>query len=251
MRSVLLIAAALSMAACGTSTSYKYTKPALELPQGKLDGLTPEELELEALVNKIVASPACGPLFGNLVPDAIVVFTDHPGLTYTAHADATSCKIERGTNGKTEYVLPVDKQNAEALWAMLEDGTISDEERYRVHYVTYMPGLNASFRMDALYREDVAKAIALPSVIHLTLLNPNGYEYRGSKEPRTATAMVENGVWKVVEGHQGTPGMKLEVTVPQVEEQLKIVYGQTGQSESERLQAFKTWLDSVTVKSAE
>lgn len=249
MRHSLLAMLALIGTACAAPRAYQYVKPPLQLPAAKTDGFTDDELAMEAALKQAAQSPACPQLFGNLIPAAVFVFSDHPGLMLTGTASASGCALERGAKAGVEYIALVDKQNIDALIEILADGAVSDEELYRVHYVTYLGGLAAGFRAEPLYDPRVAQALDLPPVIHFTLLNPNGYQYRGSKEPRRASALLEEGMWRVVEGHQGDAGLKVEVTVAQAAEYARMIHlPDPAKSEAERVKAFKAWLGTVTVR---
>lgn len=249
MRLVALAAGLLLATACAAPRNWQYIKPPLDLPTAKTDGFTDEELAIEAALKQAAQSPACPQLFGDLIPAAVFVFSDHPGLILTGTASPSGCALERGAKAGVEYVALVDKQNIDALVEIFADGAVSDEELYRVHYVTYVAGLAAGFRAAPLYQPEVAKALDLPSVIHFTLLNPSGYQYRGSAEPRRATALLENDVWRVVEGHQGEAGLAVEVTVPQAAEYARMIHlPDPGKSDLERVKQLKAWIKTVVVE---
>ena len=244
----MLAAVVLCASGCAAPRSWQYQKPPLKLPPAKTDGLTEAELAIEVKLQKAAQSPACARLFGTLIPAAVFVFTDHPGLILTGTASASGCALERGARPGVEYIATVDEQNIDALAEILADDAVSDEELYRVHYVTYVAGLAAGFRAEPLYHPEVAQALDLQPVIHFTLLNPNGFEYRGSKEPRRASALLEHGVWRVVEGHQGAAGLSVEVTVAQAAEYARMIHlPDPSKSEAERVKELKAWIKSITV----
>ncbi|OGQ14143.1 MAG: hypothetical protein A2138_27710 [Deltaproteobacteria bacterium RBG_16_71_12] len=123
MRHVVLALLAIAVTACAVPRSFQYVKPPLELPAAKTDGFTDEELAIEAALKQAAQSPACPQLFSNLIPAAVFVFTDHPGLILTGTASTSGCALERGAKQGVEYVAPVDKQNIDALVDILAEMT--------------------------------------------------------------------------------------------------------------------------------
>lgn len=245
----VLIALALCTTACAAPGTWQYVKAPLELPAVKTDGFSEAELAIEARLQKAAQSPACPKTFAGQIPAAVFVFADHPGFILTGTASAQGCALERGAKPGVEFVVPVDEANITALADILSDDVVTEEELYRIQYVTYVPGLAAAFRAEPLYKPEVARALDLPPVIHFTLLNPSGFEYRGSREPRRATAILENSTWRVVDGHQGEAKLSLEVTVEQAARFGQIVQvPDPNRSEAERVKDLKTLIASVATR---
>jgi hypothetical protein len=251
-RVVIMLAVVVVAAACSgpkQAARFQYRQVVEPLPPGKSDGLSPEELAIEEGLKKVAASPACGAYFGKMFKNALLVLKDHDGLTFSGSVKDGACSVARGTTPGVDfdYIVPADTTNLAGMAGFFEDGTISEEENYLIHYVTYVSGLQNGFRVAALYREDVAAYLALPNVIHFTLLNPKGFAYRGSTAPRRATAVNVDGQWIVFEGARGEPDMKIEVTPEQSEQYASLLFAPSTKSDQERLQDVKAFIDSVTV----
>jgi hypothetical protein len=150
-----------------------------------------------------------------------------------------------------QFVVPLRKRNCDALVKMVEDGRIDEEESYRVHHVTFVPVLRAMFQLDPLYNEMVAKQLALPRLIHMTLKNDKGYVYDNNKRGALATAVNVNGQWLVFEGQYGDPDMKTEATLQQVVELTGLMFEpidlQNRDVAIAQLEKLKAFLARITV----
>src|SRR5262249_43489069 len=161
--------------------------------------------------------------------------------------------ISRGTDTSLEpdYVVPLRRQNVEALLKILEDGKIDDEESHRIQYMTYVPGLRAVFRAAPLYDEWVAKQLALPNLMHMTLKNEKNYVFQGSTREMSATVANVNGQWLVFEGLMGDPDWKLAATQDQIRSMVRMVKEPVKATEPKaalkRIEDVKALLSSMTV----
>lgn len=236
-----------TVAACASGPNYKYKKPTEALPAGT--GALPEaDAVVEEAMKKVAASPLCGATFGKMFKTLLVVMKDIPDVTFSGKVENGACTFERGTKAGVsyDYVLPADKENILGLALFFDDGVLAENEAWQLHSVLYVAGLQSGFRADAFYREDVARYLAFPNIIHFTLKNPQGFEYRGSKAETKATAMNVDGQWIVVEGHRGDAAATMEVTVAQVEEYAALVFGPSTESEEVRLKKVKAFFDTIT-----
>lgn len=240
--------------ACGSSDEYHYVKVPQELPQGKSGGLSDSEQEIEAALTTAAASPGCAKYFGPMMERALLVITDAPDLTFTVDISESGCKVERGTRAdfKPELVIPLNRQNCLNVAKIFEDGQVSDEEAYRIHYATFLPAVRSYFADERLYDPAVAERMQLPNFMHMKLLNPKGYQFLGSTREATATVVNVDGQWMVFPGLQGDPDVRMEVTHEQAAnytQQLRETRNKP-QSMSEakkQLEEIKSFNDSITV----
>lgn len=234
------------VAGCASGPNYQYRKAPLVLPAGN-GALTGDDAQFEEALKMVAASPLCATTFSKMFTSVLLVMSDLPDVTFSGFIKDGACTVEKGTKAGVvfDYVLPADKQNIIGLAGFFEDGKLADDELYQLNSVTFLSGLRAGFRAEPFYREDVARYLALPNLMHFTLLNANGFEYRGSKAQRTATAMNVDGEWIIVEGHHGTATMAVEVTVEQLAEYSTLVFGASDEPPEARLPKFKAFLAKV------
>lgn len=253
---VMIVAASLVLDGC--SNRYKYVKTIEPVPAGKTDGLTQDELAIEAELGELAKAPIAAEYLGKMFKSAVVVFRENDNLSFTAklNGDGKTWTVTRGVASgfQPDYVVPFNRQNLTNLKAIVADGKIDDEEAYRIHYVTFIPALRSFFRYEALYNEYVAKRMALPPLIHMTLKNPERIAYQGSVREISATAANVNGQWLVFEGKLGDPDLTIEVTRAKAVEFSGLLFGARPEDMKSKAQVdaqidkVKAFLNTVTVQ---
>lgn len=255
MRSVLVLLAGLAvLVGCSKSStqSFKYVRAQDPIPPGRTN-LTPEEESVERLLQEAVKIPVAVEYFGKILHSAVIVVRDLNDLTFTVRLENGQGRVIQGTDTTVEpdYVVPLRRQNVENLLKILQDGKIDDEESYRIQYMTYVPGLKAMFRAAPLYNEWVAKQLALPNLMHMTLKNEKNYVFQGSTREVSATVANVNGQWLVFEGLQGDPDWKLTATQDQIRAMVTMVKEPVTITEPKtalkRIGDVKATLDAMTV----
>jgi len=246
-RSYGIALAALVLTGACSKTNYKYVAVQEPIPAGKTDNLSQEEQEVEQLLQKVVQAPIAGEYFGKMFGSAVLVLKDFDNLTFTVHIKNGVVTLVRGTEASLvpEFIIPLRRKNCENLLKIVEDGKIDDEEALRIHCVTYVAGLRAIFRVPALYNEWVAKQLALPPFMHMSLKSTaTGF-------CANATVVNVNGQWLVFDGLLGDPDVKLAVTHEQTNRLLKLIYAPLPTDNQDavikRITDVKSLLDSVTV----
>ncbi len=251
---VLGVVTLIALQNCAAPKKYHYVY-APDLPaQGKTDNFSPAELEVEEALTRAAGGPLCGEYFGPMLDSALLVITDFENLTFSVDIKEGTCQIERGTRAgfNPEYIIPLNRQNTLNLATILEDGEISEEEAYRIHYVTFLPAVKSYFRNEKLYDPRVAGYLKLPNFMHMKLLNPQGYAYQGATLEASATVVNVDGRWLVFPGLVGDPEVRMEVTHVQAAEFTRMLResnqpGLSGKEARERLDAIKKFNEAVTV----
>jgi hypothetical protein len=241
-------------AGCGGG-QYRYVKVLEPIPGGKTDGLSEDEQQVERDLLEVAKMPIAAQYLGRMFKSVVVVLQDFDNLTFTAKLGSGGWTVSRGSEPsfQPDYVVPFTRQNLTNLKAILADGNVDDGEAYRIHYVTFVPALRSFMRNDALYNEYVAKRMALPALIHMTLKNPNGYVYNGTTREISATAANVNGQWLVFQGKLGNPDIAIEVTHTKAAEFSGLLFNARPEDmqSKEKVDAYidrvKVFIDSVVV----
>jgi hypothetical protein len=240
----------------------QYVKVPLEIPIGKINGLTEAEIKADSLMQKLVSNPAIVEHFKKMFTIAVVEVKDFDSLTFTV-----KLTLDSNAQTKAEYVLGTDKtktpdlilplycQNISNVITIFEDGQVTDEEAYRIHRATFGSNLKSLFQVPSLYDPKVARHLNLPNFIHMTLKNENGYDFMGSRKEATVTILNVDGQWLVSQGALGDPDVKWAVTHTQLADFTKLVFepgkgaATSNQAAKERLKEIKSFLENITVYS--
>lgn len=259
------LAACMVLAGCH-GKEYKYVRGKQPLPQGKTQGLTDAEKGADSLVAKVTSNAAAVQHFRKMFKSALLEVVDFDSLTFTVKINAdtvnpdapafpTRCEYVLGTaaDAKPDLVIPVHKQNLANLLAIFEDGTVTEDEQYRIHRATFGNSLRSLFQVEALYNPHIAKRLALPNFIHMTLKNVNNVEFMGTRKEATVTILNVDGQWLVTPGAWGDPDVTWAVTPKELADFQKLVFepgkgaARSNEAAKARLQEIKDFLDRITV----
>ncbi|MBW8887699.1 MAG: hypothetical protein JF616_08075 [Fibrobacteres bacterium] len=262
MKKLLLPAVLLCLAAFTGCKDYHYVKVAQVLPVGKTSGLTPDERQADSLMKALVSNQAAVDRFQKMFKCAVLEIIDFDSLTFTVKINADSAgaghakaEYSLGTDpaAKPDLVLPIYRKNLSNLLQIFADNTVSDEEAYRIHRAVFGSSLRSLFQVPALYDPKIAKHLALPNFIQMTLKNEGNYEFMGSKKEAVVTIVNVDGQWLVTQGAYGDPEVKWAVTPKQLADFTRLVFepgkgAATSMSAARaRLKEIKAFIDGITV----
>ncbi len=242
----------LSLISC---SPYDYVRVEESLPSGKQDNLTDEELEIEEVLKKTAAIPKCAEYFSQFFNNAYLIIQGFDNLCFTFSAGDNGASVKRGIDAsvKPELIIDMNKQNCFNIFKIFEDGEVSDEEEYRIFYVTLIPSIKSATKMDALFDPFVAKKLALPNFIQMILKNENGYVYQNTTKEVKLTLVTVDGQWLVFEGAMGDPDVRMAFTSKQAVEYRKLMFKFTKEKDApiekkkKNLEELVAFLDKVTV----
>jgi len=223
---VLIGAAAAALAIAVTCSSYKYIKVSEQLPAWKTENLSPQDLEIESALRKCVENPKCTDYFKQFFTTAYLIIDDADSLCFTYSSKDDKPQVRRGldTASKPELIVHLNRQNCMNLPVIFDDGEVSDEESYRIFRVTLLGSIRSELQMEAIYDPLVARILALPKFIQLTLRNEHGYLYQGTTQELTLSVVNVNGQWLAFEGAMGNPDQKMAFTHNQAADFRKLMF---------------------------
>ncbi len=255
LKQVLIFLCTLAMlliiSSCAT-TSYTYVKVKETLSAGKTDNLTDEELEIESLLKKASEIPLCASYFKQFFSTAFLILDGFDELCFTVTIKDENTTVTRGIDpaANPDLVIHLNKQNCENLFGILQDGEISDEEEYRIFYVTFLPSYKSILKKDQLYDPAVAKGLALPDFMQIILKNENNYVYQNTTKELTMTVVNVDGQWLVFKGLMGDPDVRYAVTHKQAKEFTTMVLKASTANNEDRLALLnniKAFMEKTTV----
>ncbi len=241
----------LTSVGCGPA-AYNYVKVKESIHAGKTDNLSESELEIEALLKKAASHPLCASYFKKFFTKAYLPVDGFDNLSFTVTIENDKMNVSRGTDpeGNPDLIIPLSKQNCENLLAIFEDGEISDEEEYRIFYVTFIPSYKSVLNRDAMYDPLVAKHMALPNYMQIVLKNENNYVYQNTTKELTMTVVNVDGQWLVFKGLMGDPDVRFAVSHKEAGDFTSMILKASTATNEDRLTLLnniKAFMDKTTV----
>ena len=241
--------------ACTGTSKFRYVKVPEKLPECRTDNFSEEERAIEEELQKCAAIPECVSYFKEYFNAVFLMVDGFDRLGFTYFVKDGKGKIVRGYDSAAHPVLTItlNEQNCHALYTIFEDGKVTDEENYRIFRVTLLPSIRSALQMDALYDPVVARRLAFPNFIQLTLKNEQGYVYRNSAAVLTLSLVNVDGQWLVFEGDRGDPDIRYAFDHKQAGTFRKLVYKFTLEKDApletrkKNLATLKSFLEGVIV----
>ena len=155
LRSFVVIALIVSMVfvfGCGGSKEIKYVKVKETIKPGKTENLTQDELKVESVLKQTAELPISAKYFKSFFSVAYLIIVGYDNLAFTVTIKDDKINLARGVdpNGSPDLIIPMNKQNCENLYTMLKDGEVSDEDEYKIFYVTFIPSYKSILKRDEI-----------------------------------------------------------------------------------------------------
>ncbi|MBF0430874.1 MAG: hypothetical protein HQK83_06315 [Fibrobacteria bacterium] len=213
----LLLISVLYLMICSCSSTcntFKYVKTQENIPSGKTENLSEEELAIENTITKVTEIPECANYFKDYFHTAYIIPENFDNLAFTVEYKSDKFTLTRGIDPskQPDLVIPMTSENITNLLGICSDGKITPEEEYSIIYVTFIPSYKSLLKVEDMFNPYVAKKLNLPNFMQITLKNPNNFKYHGSTKELSATVVNVDGQWLVFEGLMGDPDMRMEVT---------------------------------------
>jgi hypothetical protein len=250
----IVVAAAVVTTCLLTCSGYRYVKVSESLPPWKDKNLSAQDLEIQKALSACVENPVCVAYFKPFFTRAYLVIDDADSLGFTFDADAKpGLKLGFDQAVKPQLIVHMNRQNCLNLPGIFADNQVSDEEAYRIFRVTLLGSIRSELQMNAIYDPLVARMLALPNFIQLTLKNENHYQYQGTTKEYTISVVNINGQWIAFDGAIGNPDVRMAFTHKQAAEFRKMMFHMAlnenapVSEKKKNLIELKKFFDSITV----
>ena len=188
------------------------------------------------------------------IENEIVFFTisDLGNARFTLIVDDGGFSVTEGIDAtvKPTMVVPLDTKNLEDLAEFFKDGELTYNEKYRIFYFITIPGLQAIYRNEILYKPGNKTVFRFDNLVHVVILPEEDVQIYGRRLPIEATVVNVDGQWMVFRGLQGDPDFRINLSLDQAARLYQLAFYEVRKIESpqqarEVSEKFLTFLESV------
>lgn len=197
---------------------YRYTR-------GRVDNLTSQELELERILKEAARFEAAIKYARGMFDLVYIIAAEHPDLGFTVFFKDDRLVVERGLDISKEpdLVIPLSDEGVFNVKQFFEDGVIDEREEFLIVNATFKPAWEASYRMPEIRSRWIRKFMELEGLMHVVLLNPNNYEYKGKVVKNELSVVYVSNQWLVFNGLEGVADRRMELTVEDAKAMYKLI----------------------------
>ncbi|MBM3253563.1 MAG: hypothetical protein FJZ16_04860 [Candidatus Omnitrophica bacterium] len=221
----LILAVCLIFVIAGCGERIKKVEIRHRYSRGKVNNLTPQELELENTLKKAAKLEAAKQYAKGMFDVAYIIAAEHENLGFTVYVKGNDVVVERGldTSKEPTLVIPLSDDAIFNTVRFFEDGVIDDREEFLIVNGTFKPAWEASYRIPEIQSRWIRKFMKLEGLMHVTLLNEKKYEYQGKVVKNELSVVRVDNEWLVFNGLEGLPVSRMALSAKDAVAMYKLI----------------------------